>query len=302
MSPPLLSVTIANYNHGRFLPKCMAGLQAQTFTDFELIITDDGSTDGSQELIKAYAERDPRIKPNFFPKNQGIVAASADVFGRATGKYLYSGAADDFVIGKDFFQRAVTALEKDPRPAGFYGIMGIYLSENEKLVSSCGTAEVEGYNTPLQCTEGFLKCRSVVTSPSCIWRRELLMSCWAENNTELFELMGPQVDFYVCHALAFSHGMYYEKAPFACQRIFEARTSYSANLHLWQTASRFSELEKRLRPLCVAYPELEQDWLRWRAYWMMDTIRKSGALDTPANPVPQKAMRLKAAECATKAA
>jgi glycosyltransferase involved in cell wall biosynthesis len=276
MPAPLLSVTLANYNHGHFLPKCFAGLLAQTFTNFEIVITDDGSTDGSQDLIREYAARDPRIRPHFFPENRGIAAATANLFGRTTGKYLYSGAADDFVINKDFFLHAVTALEHDPRPAGFYGITGIYLSEKEKLVESCGTAEVEGYNTPLQCAQGFIKCRSVVTSPSCIWRSDLLLKYWAQDNERLFKLMGPQVDFYVCHALAFTYGMHYQKNPYACQRIFEAKTNYSANLHLWETASRYAELEKGLRATGITYPEIEADWMRWRAYWMIDVIKKSG--------------------------
>lgn len=276
MTAPRLSVLIANFNHGHFLPKCFAGLLAQTFTDFEIVITDDGSTDGSQDIIREYARQDPRFRPHYFPANRGLAAACANLFERATGKYLYSGAADDFVINKDFFRLAVTALENDPRPAGFYGITGIYLAEKEQLVSSCGTAEVEGYNTPLQCAEGFLKCRSVVTSPSCIWRRDLIMKYWAENNDDLFRRLGPQVDFYVCHALAFTCGMHYQKNPFACQRIFEARTNYSANLHLWETASRYAELEKGLRAIGVTYPGIEADWLRWRAFWMTDTIQKSG--------------------------
>jgi len=93
---------------------------------------------------------------------------------------------------------------------------------------------------------------------------------------ELLTRYGPQMDFYVNHLLAFKYGMYYEKAPFACQRIYEARTNYSANLHLWEAAQRFAELEKGLREIDITYPGIENDWVRWRAYWMMDVIRKSG--------------------------
>lgn len=276
MKSPLLSVQIPNFNHGRYLRKCFAGLQAQTFTDFEIVITDDGSTDGSQDIIKEYAARDPRFLPVYFPKNRGLTAVCADFNQRTRGRYLYSGSADDFVISKDFFKNAVMALERDSRPAGFYGITGIYLDEKEKLVGSCGTAEVEGYNTPMQCAQGFIKCRSVVTSPSCIWRRDLFLKFWGPDNDGVFARFGPQIDFYICHALAFTYGMHYEKVPFACQRIFEARTNYSANLHLWDTASRYAELEKGLREIGVTYPEVEADWMRWRAFWMMDVIRKSG--------------------------
>ena len=168
-SAPLVSVIIPNFNHGCYLPKCLAGLQRQSLPDFEIVITDDGSTDGSQDVIRDHARTDPRIRPNFFPSNQGVTAACEDLFARASGKYIYCAAADDFVISRDFFLRAVTALENDPRPAGFFGITGIYLAEKEQLVESCGTAEVEGYNTPLQCGRGFITCRGVITSPSAIW-------------------------------------------------------------------------------------------------------------------------------------
>lgn len=276
MSSPVLSVVIANYNHGHFIRKCFAGLLAQTFTDFEIVITDDGSTDGSQNIIREYAQQDSRFRPEYFPTNRGLKEASKNVFARCSGRFIYSGAADDFVINKDFFNNAVSVLTSDPRPAGFYGITGIYLAEKEKLVNSCGTAEVEGYNTPLQCAQGFIKCRSVVTSPSCIWRTDLFLKYWAQDNDRLFDLMGPQVDFYVCHALAFKYGMFYQKSPFACQRVFEAKTNYSANMHLWETASRYAELEKGLRAVGTTYEGIEADWLRWRAFWMMDTIQKSG--------------------------
>jgi glycosyltransferase involved in cell wall biosynthesis len=269
-------VLLPNYNHSRYLRQCLAGLLNQTYEDIEIVLTDDGSTDGSQDIIREYAAADPRLKVNMFPSNLGIKRAFEDICERGAGKYIFATACDDFVVNKDFFGSAIRALEEDPRPAGFYGITGIYLAEKEKLVNACGTAEVEGYNTPLQCCQGFLKCRSVVTSPSCIWRRDLFNRHGAANMGELITHLGPQMDFYLNHALAFTHGMHYQKTAFACQRIYEAKTNYSANLNLWDMARRFAELERRLRACAVTYPEIEADWLRWRAYWMMDTIRKSG--------------------------
>lgn len=280
MAAPTLSVYICNYNHGHYLPQCLAGICRQTFTDFEVVITDDGSTDGSQQIIADMAAKDPRFKPRYFEQNQGLMSATIDVCGRATGTYLFGEGSDDFIIDQNFFLHAVTALERDPRPAGFYGITGIYLAEKEKLTASCGTAEVEGYNTPLQCYQGFLKCRSVVTSASCIWRRDLFMKHGGATQDKLFPRFGPQIDFFMSHELAAIYGMYYTKTPFACQRIYAAKTNYSANMHLWETAGRFAELEKGLRALGVTYDGMEADWQRWRAFWMMDTIRKSGMLQS----------------------
>jgi glycosyltransferase involved in cell wall biosynthesis len=276
MQKPLVSVYIPNYNHGRFLAMCFGGLLGQTYENLEVIVTDDGSTDGSREIIEKYARDDKRVKAKFFPENRGIAAAFQDLGSRASGKYIYSGAADDFVVNKDFFAKAVAALESDLRPAGFYGLAGIYHNEKNSLVEMCGTAEVEGYNTPLQCCQGFLKCRSVVMSTSCVWRRDLFEKHGGSRLAELTKRFGPQVDFYLSHTLAFTYGMAYEKVPLACQRIFEARTNFSANMHLWEAAARFGELEAGLREVGLSYPEMEDDWLRWRAYWMVDTIKKSG--------------------------
>ena len=119
MPPPLVSVLTPNYNHGRYLPKCLAGVFYQTFTDFEFLITDDGSTDDSRSIIEDVARKDVRVKPVFFEKNRGVIATMENLMQRAQGKYIYWVAADDFVINKDFFQKGVTALENDPRAAGF---------------------------------------------------------------------------------------------------------------------------------------------------------------------------------------
>jgi glycosyltransferase involved in cell wall biosynthesis len=278
MSQPLLSIYLCNYNHGRYLKQCLRGFQVQTFTDFEIVVTDDGSTDDSQDIIRDYAANDPRFRPNYFPKNRGVRAAFIDASGRTTGKYLFGAAADDFIVNKDFFQKAVTALEADPRPAGFYGMCGVFLDETQKITGGMGTALAVGYNTPLQCCEGFLKCRAIVTGPSTILRRDLFMEHGGADMGQLIDDLGPQMDFYLYHRLAFTHGMHYENTLFTCQRVYEANTSFSANANkqLWDMARRFAEMERRLRTVCPTYPDIEQDWFRWRAYWMMDTIRKSG--------------------------
>lgn len=274
--PPLVSALIPNYNHGKYIEKCFAGLLGQSYAHIEILVTDDGSTDGSPELIRHYADRDPRVRATYFPKNQGVIAACKDLIARATGRYIYCGAADDFVVNKDFFAQAVNALESDPRPAGFYGVCGVYVAETEKLAGAMGTAETTGYNTPLQCCLGLLKFRSVVTSPSCIWRRDLYMRHGGDRIDELLATLGPQADYYINHEMAWRYGMYFERTPFACQRIFLARTNYGGTPNILEYAGRLNEMEKLLRKIDLPYPEKEQDWLRWRALSLIDMIKKSG--------------------------
>lgn len=61
-SPPLVSVVIPTYNRKLLLVEAIASVQAQSFRDLEVLVCDDGSTDGSEQAVRALAERDPRIR------------------------------------------------------------------------------------------------------------------------------------------------------------------------------------------------------------------------------------------------
>ncbi|NOU36683.1 MAG: glycosyltransferase family 2 protein [Kiritimatiellaceae bacterium] len=69
MSPPLVSVCIPLYNSGLYIREAIESVLAQTLTDWELIITDDGSTDGSEEIVSSYS--DPRIRYLLNPERLG---------------------------------------------------------------------------------------------------------------------------------------------------------------------------------------------------------------------------------------
>ncbi|HPT97702.1 MAG TPA: glycosyltransferase family A protein, partial [Armatimonadota bacterium] len=58
---PYFSIIIPAYNRARFLPECLDSVLAQTFTDWECIVVDDGSTDGTRELVAEYVRRDSRF-------------------------------------------------------------------------------------------------------------------------------------------------------------------------------------------------------------------------------------------------
>lgn len=84
---PFFSIIIPNYNKAEYLKECIDSVLEQTFTSFEMIVVDDGSTDASIEILKEYQSRnDPRIKiimqPNSglpsIARNNGIKAASAE--------------------------------------------------------------------------------------------------------------------------------------------------------------------------------------------------------------------------------
>jgi glycosyltransferase involved in cell wall biosynthesis len=95
---PKVSVFIASYNHAKFLPECLDSILAQTFRDFEIVVVDDGSTDGSQEILTDYQQR---FSEQFFyfwhpgHVNKGISASCNLALSKARGDYLAWIGSDD---------------------------------------------------------------------------------------------------------------------------------------------------------------------------------------------------------------
>jgi glycosyltransferase involved in cell wall biosynthesis len=111
-STPLLSIGLFVYNGERYLEETLDSILNQTFTDFELIISDNASTDRTGEIAQAYAERDGRIRYYRSEKNMGAGWNVRRVYELATAKYFKQAAADD-LLEPDFLRRCVEILERD---------------------------------------------------------------------------------------------------------------------------------------------------------------------------------------------
>ena len=71
MDQPLFSILIANYNNGHYLMEAVESVRQQTYSNWEIILVDDGSTDNSHELYKQLVEQDSRIHIFFNEENKG---------------------------------------------------------------------------------------------------------------------------------------------------------------------------------------------------------------------------------------
>ena len=92
---PSITVLMTVYNAGRFLDPAIRSIAGQVFRDWEFVIVDDGSTDGSLEVIRAWAERDPRIRLLANPVNQGQTASLNEGLRAARGRWIARQDADD---------------------------------------------------------------------------------------------------------------------------------------------------------------------------------------------------------------
>ncbi len=105
----VLSVIIPVYNSSEYLRQCLDSVSAQTLESLQVICIDDGSTDGSDKIIKEYATRDPRFELVRHP-NLGAGAARNKGILISTGKYIHFLDSDDW-LEPDAYKETVDLLE-----------------------------------------------------------------------------------------------------------------------------------------------------------------------------------------------
>lgn len=91
---PLVTVYVTSHNYGRFICQAIDSVLAQTMTDFELIIIDDGSTDNSRDIIETYT--DPRVI-SIYQENKGLNVTNNVAIRAARGEYIIRLDADDYL-------------------------------------------------------------------------------------------------------------------------------------------------------------------------------------------------------------
>lgn len=91
----LVSIITPAYNSSKFIEETIQSVLAQTYTDWELLITDDCSTDKTVEIVEKYVTRDSRIKLFVLDQNSGAAAARNNSLARAQGKYIAFLDSDD---------------------------------------------------------------------------------------------------------------------------------------------------------------------------------------------------------------
>lgn len=96
-STPIISVIVPVYRVEQYLPQCIDSILAQTFTDFELLLIDDGSPDSCGKICEEYALKDKRIRV-FHQENAGVSIARNKGLTEALGRYIMFVDSDDYVL------------------------------------------------------------------------------------------------------------------------------------------------------------------------------------------------------------
>lgn len=109
MQTDLISIIVPMFNLEKELPRCLDSILAQSYQSIEIIVVDDGSSDGSAEIMRQYAEKDSRIKP-VFQENGGVTSARLHGVREASGQWIGFVDGDD-EIESDMYERLLKNAE-----------------------------------------------------------------------------------------------------------------------------------------------------------------------------------------------
>lgn len=116
---PQVSVAIKSYNHAAFVGQTVQSVLDQSFQDFEIVVTDDGSSDGTPDVVRRFS--DPRIHLRVLESNRGISVAMNETVARVRGEFVALLNSDDFALpGR--LARQVEYLRSNPNVAAVFGL------------------------------------------------------------------------------------------------------------------------------------------------------------------------------------
>ena len=114
MNPPKISVLIPTYNYARYLPEAIESVLAQDYRDFELLITDDCSSDNTAEVVRPFCERDARVHFSVNSSNLGMANNWNQCLGQARGEYIKFLFGDDKLIHPQALHKLLALMQRFP--------------------------------------------------------------------------------------------------------------------------------------------------------------------------------------------
>jgi hypothetical protein len=219
MSVPKLSVILPNFNHAAFLPRCIEAVLDQSYTDLELVVIDDASTDNSREVIADYARRDPRVKFHVNPENRGVIATLNRALDLARGEYVFGAASDDYVL-PGYFEKAMALFAAHPEAGIALGQVECVDDDGRvRLVAPGPWAEEACYLPPHELAPRMLLCG--IPGP-VIWRKEDFLAAGGYHADLRWH-----GDWFPLQVVAFRRGVCF--IPERTSVVREAPESYSQN-------------------------------------------------------------------------
>ena len=232
MSAPLVSICIPTYHRPQLLARAVRSVLAQTYGNFEIIITDNSENDESRDLITTFNE--PRIHYFKNPQNIGFLKNIEKVAALATGKY-FTVLMDDDLLKPKFLERMVAAFEQHPTVGVAWGPMSLINDDDRRIFPYFYVFRKMYHRFRFQVGDGLIAGRDILKEflvhdyPCCVPSGLLY-------RTECFQKLGSfdlhcgfPIDVEICMRIATCYDFYYVDEVLSAFRC--TSTSQTTNLH-----------------------------------------------------------------------
>lgn len=219
---PLLSIIMPHYNHGKYVGDAVGAILQQSFQDFELILVDDASTDGSIDTLYTLASKNSKIRLFRNASNQGPAYSGNKALQEARGELCVFASADDWVL-PGFFERSIQQLESHPTAALCTSDFG-YFQDGEEIVRSKKLYSKVGHATAFneaQALELFQTSKFQIPGHTTVMRKQVI-----ERLGGFRPELGFLCDWFLLHSAALHFGFVYVPDVLAAMRMHP--NAYSA--------------------------------------------------------------------------
>jgi glycosyltransferase involved in cell wall biosynthesis len=261
-----ISVILPNYNHGQYLRRAIEAILQQDHPPIEIIIVDDGSTDGSHSIIAELARTSPLIRVFRNSTNEGVISAQTRALAAARGAYVHLAAADDTVL-PGFYALAMATLEQRPEAGLFTGDSFLVDGATGRVMGVrpiAMPAFKPGYLAPERVRKALAHTDNWILTGASVIRASAMHACGS-----LQVELGPFADGYLTRKIALSHGYCYAPRFVATWTIFSNSFSNAAALN----PDRALALRKRAREHLAADPVFPV----WYAARLVDRLQFASA-------------------------
>ncbi len=160
-----ISIAIPSFNYARYIDACLSSIKRQDYTNFEVLIADGGSNDGTLEIINRYCTEDNRFRI-VSQKDKGQADAIYKAFQNATGDILCFLNADDCYLVNDALSSVIKTFS-DNMQAGLVSFGGYYLDAEGKKI------KLINYRYHPLDSFNMMKYRTAVLQPATFWKKEV---------------------------------------------------------------------------------------------------------------------------------
>ena len=242
MNVASLSVILPNYNHALFLEKTLKDMLKQSFQPKEIIIIDDGSTDGSVEIIEEIVKANSIVKLLRNETNKGIFYSTSRALDLSSGEYIYFAGADDLIY-PGFFEESMFLL-------GCFQHAGLCSSVVESLephgvrIKSYANniSQKECYILPNECIQLLHRRGNWMGGCTTIYRREAYFDAGGFN-----EKLGSHCDTFLQMVVALKYGVCFIPKCMGAQRLYESSYSATISANLEANIKIYSEAANLMR-------------------------------------------------------